>query len=343
MIQIRGIYYDGVSSLQTPVVISFADSSEVRIQGGQIDRVILFTQLTVDSRLAHTRRNIYLPDGAKLETEENDAIDRVCRQFQAKPHNGLMHKLESHWAAALIALSVCVAFIWSGIEFGVPAVARWVATLTPAEIEQKLGAQTLDMLDEWLLKPTTLSDDTTDKLQRRFQGLSAKLSARHDYRLEFRQSRRVGANAVALPGGTIVVTDALVELAESEEQMVAVLAHEIGHIEYQHGLRLLLQNSLAALFMAGVLGDVTSITSLSSALPTMLLESRYSRAFELEADRFASRFLTRQKIPVTALQRILKLLTSHHGMHNENEFDYFSSHPALAKRLKTIQAEQVTQ
>ena len=118
----------------------------------------------------------------------------------------------------------------------------------------------------------------------------------------------MGANALALPGGIIILTDELFKLAENDEQVLAILAHEIGHIEYQHGLRSLFQDSLTALFLAGLLGDMSSVTSVSATLPTILVESRYSREFEQEADQYAVHYLNAQNIEIEQFIRILTLL-----------------------------------
>jgi len=157
------------------------------------------------------------------------------------------------------------------------------------------------------------------------------------YRIILRSSKQMGANALALPGGIIIVTDDLIKLAENDEQIFAVLAHEMGHVEYQHGLRSMLQNSLTALFMAGVLGDISSVTSLAATIPTMLVESRYSREFELEADQYAKHFLQIQNIELDQFIRILSLLEINRNM--DDEFDYLSSHPAMDKRVSTLQRE----
>ena len=52
----------------------------------------------------------------------------------------------------------------------------------------------------------------------------------HVYQLEFRHGGYIDANAFALPSGIIVMTDELVELAKSDDELISVLAHEIGHV-----------------------------------------------------------------------------------------------------------------
>ena len=338
MIKIDGYYYDGRSSAQIPVVICFYESGEVLIHGDTLELKTSVNRLTIAARLGNTRRNIFLGDGAKLETEDNSAVDQVCAYFDKNIFHALLHRLEKNWPYALVALFVTVAFVWGGIEYGVPFAAKWAAKSVPHSVEQNIGEQGLETLDEWLFSPSAIDKIEQLRLQNRFKSLIAASEKKYSYRLMLRSSKQMGANALALPGGIIILTDDLFELAENEEQILSVLAHEMGHVQYQHGLRSLFQDSITALFMAAVLGDITSLTSLSVALPTILVESRYSREFELEADQYAVHSLQAQNIEIEQFIRILTLLEQ--PQISEYEFDYLSSHPAMHKRITTIEALQ---
>ena len=103
---------------------------------------------------------------------------------------------------------------------------------------------------------STLEASRRDALKARFHSAVADLDPRYGFHLELRRSEVVGANAFALPDGTIVVTDALVHLAENDEELLAVLAHEIGHVVHHHALRSVMQNSAVALLLAFALGVV---------------------------------------------------------------------------------------
>lgn len=336
MITIEGYYYDGRSSARIPVVITFHRSGEVRIEGATLSLATRMDRLRIADRLGDTRRNIFLSGGGKLETEENDTLDRVCREFGQHRLQALLHRMEQHWRYVFLAIVVSVLFIWGGIEYGVPLAAQWTASGVPRDMEREMGEQGLVSLNQWLFVPSSLDAARQAQLRKKFRQLAAYSKAGYHYRLLFRASRQMGANALALPGGIIVVTDALVELTENDKQILAVLAHEMGHVEYRHGLRSVLQDSLTALFMAGLLGDITSLSSLSVTLPTILVESRYSRQFELEADDYAVEFLQARQIDVRQFVRILTLLE---GSHNtEAKFDYLSSHPDMDKRIARIEA-----
>src|SRR5690606_15157282 len=100
-----------------------------------------------------------------------------------------------------------------------------------------------------VLEPSRLAPERQAALRARFEALVAHmpaLPARYAhyaprYTLDFR--RGLGANAFALPGGAIVVTDGLVEAARAaglqDDAIAGVLAHEIGHVAHRHTTRML--------------------------------------------------------------------------------------------------------
>jgi Zn-dependent protease with chaperone function len=123
--------------------------------------------------------------------------------------------------------------------------------------------------------------------------------------LEFRAGGMIGANAFALPGGIMVVTDEIITLSKNDNEIIAVLAHELGHVKQRHAFRQSLQGVLAGLILAAVTGDVSSV---GSGLPAALMQMSYSREHELEADGFALSALQKACLPPKAFADILQRL-----------------------------------
>jgi len=338
VIKIEGFYYDGQSSIQTAVVIVVEPSGEVLITGHELEIITSVDKWKIAARLGNTRRNIFLQNGAKLETDDNKAVDQIDRYFDQNLFHGLLHRVEKKGSIVLASLAITILFVWGGIEYGVPLASKWVVKGIPYQLEENIGNQGLQNLDNWLFSESEIDVTEQMHLQKQFKYLTTFSEKQYQYRLELRNSHKMGANALALPGGIIIMTDALYKLAENDQQIIAVLAHEMAHIEYQHGLRSLLQDSITALFMAGVLGDISSISSLSVAIPTVLVENRYSREFELEADQYAINFLQEQQIDITQYTKVLSLLEQ--TIDSVYKFDYLSSHPAMDKRIAIIQQNE---
>jgi hypothetical protein len=108
------------------------------------------------------------------------------------------------------------------------------------------------------------------------------------HRLEFRRTTKGdGINAFALPGGTIVLLDGLVDRTNSA-QLLGVLGHELGHVKHKHGMRNVLQATGFSALAALLWGDFAGVTT---NVPVAIGELNYSRDFEREADDHAIAYL----------------------------------------------------
>jgi Zn-dependent protease with chaperone function len=156
------------------------------------------------------------------------------------------------------------------------------------------------------------------------------------FKVLFRKSDLLGANAFALPTGTIIVTHQQVALAKDDDEIAAVLAHEAGHVVRRHGVRQLLQDSVVSLSVTWYIGDISSLVALA---PTALLQANYSRELEREADRYAAETLRLNNVSLEAMARMLVRLdesrdSAEAGGSKEGMLDYLSTHPVTRERLE---------
>ena len=203
----------------------------------------------------------------------------------------------------------------------------------PAAITDRLGAEVLAALDRQVFAPSDIPRPRQQALEAAFRRLAFPNATRQPYVVVFRKSDAIGANAMALPSGTIVVTDGLVRLATDDREILGVLAHEAGHVDHRHGLRSVLQNSFVGLVLAWLAGD---ISSLAAAAPAALLEANYSRELEREADGYAIGVLQASGIPLQHLANMLRRLESASGGTSGLTPRYLSTHPATAERLARL-------
>jgi len=263
-------------------------------------------------------------------------VDAVVDRLGGYEAHRFLHFLESRYLTAIAALIVTVGIVFATIEYGIPLLSRHVAFSIPQDVEASLGREGLAVLDRKMFATSKLDAPTKTRVHRLFASLGQSDAVEAGVWLELRSSERLGANAFALPAGYVVITDDLIRLAASDEELIAVMAHEIGHVQHRHILRQILQTSLTALLVAGLFGDLTSIAGLSATLPTFLVQQKYSRQFEHEADQFAAATLRARKVPVEHLVNILRRLTQEHAGTGEEVLNYLSSHPATDKRIESL-------
>lgn len=334
-------FYDGLTSAQRAVVVTVSPSTQVLTVAWDDHQLeVPFAQVRIDARLGNTARCIYLPGDALLETADNDAVDR----FELARHGsraGLRaHALEQSWpwalgAAALVAVLLAVGFRW-----GVPWLARKVSEQVPPEAAYEVGKGALEALDKAMFEPSALPAAERERVEA-LLGRVAKDSPGLPLHLECRKAGQ--PNAFALPDGTVIVTDEFVSLAKSDEELLAVLAHEAGHVKHRHALRLALENSAIGLVAFAYLGDASQLAGIIAGLPTLLAHAHFSQAHETEADTEALTYLRGHGLKTAAFADILERMTAWTPTGKpptkpQRWMSYLESHPGTDERARRFRS-----
>jgi Zn-dependent protease with chaperone function len=340
---ISGNYFDGRSSRPCPAVLRRAgkgvgifDSASARLTW--VEDAL---GLDIASRVGDTKRFVRFPGGGVFETSDNDAVDRLAASL--RPGAGRTHRLESRLRYAAIGLVVTILFTWGSIQHGIPQLSRMVAFSIAAENNRRIGQGVLETLDKMIFSPSGLPLVEQERLRSRFLASIGTVDG-IPLAIEFREAKKgIGANAFALPSGTIVFTDQLVRLAQNDEELLGIFYHEAGHVQWRHAMRGILQQSALAVVIVAVTGDASSVASLVSAAPVFLVEAGYSRQFESEADAFAVARMEEANLDPAHFARILARLEEAHrakqggkGESKPGLGDYLSTHPATAERINKL-------
>lgn len=331
---LQGFYYDGRHPLRRSARLELAAGEAVLVLDGDIHRYSA-SDVQASPRVARADRFIALPDGGQFQCEDSPLLDRLPQHSVTE---GPVAWLEQRVMVAVASVVLTVALLAGGYQYGLPAAAKHVAARIPLEAEQSLGEQALVWLDdsEWF-KPSGLDQDIQDRLRWAFEDLSSDLPFEQHYRLEFRASGFIGANAFALPGGTIVITDDMVNLAETDEEVLAILAHEIGHVELRHVMRHVLQDSAVAVAAATITGDAATLSVAVAGLPSLVAQAEYSRDFEIEADDYAFRLLREHGMSPNAFARVMEQIEADCEC-EPGVLDFLSTHPITSDRIERARA-----
>ncbi len=330
------------------LIVTPENCIQIKVTKGQVLQSVKINDIEISPRLGHTPRIITFPDGSSFETSENDQIDVWLKKHQSLHSLAWLHKLESRLIYVFIALLLVSAFSWGFIKYAVPGIATSVAQILPNEVNQYLGSGTLELLDKSYFGTSQLPIARQTELIQQFKSYT-KHYQNLSINIVFRHGGNVGANAFALPDGHIVFTDEMVEIAENDQELIAILGHEIGHLEHRHLLRRVIQNSMLASLIILISGDISYASSIVLAIPAMLLELVYSRQFEQEADLFALNFLQKNAIAPHYFADIMMRLSQY--TQNENTThtsdkkilepisEYLSSHPVTEERIQPFLLE----
>jgi len=327
MTPIQADYYDGKNSVRQPVSL-LVGAGKLKVIGERVNETFELRRVRRSLRIANTPRWLYLPGGGACVTEDNKAVDRITRTHG---YDRVLQAWESRPVLAAFAVALVAVSTWLLIDRALPVAADEIAQRIPREAEQVLGETTLRGMDRFLLHPSKLPAARQEELRAKFAALAQRAGDGTPYRLEFRESP-IGANAFALPSGVIVMLDGLVKLAVRDDEILGVLAHELGHVHYRHTMRRLLESSGTALVIAGLTGDIASTTSLAAAAPTLLIQTKYSRADEREADAYAVELMQKAQLNPRYLATMLERLESQRPRHGPGLPDFLSTHPAPEER-----------
>lgn len=195
------------------------------------------------------------------------------------------------------------------------------------EQEEKLGDF---LLDAFLEGRAVMEDPTVDSAMWVIESRLLKHIGPTDYDFTFYVVRDDMVNAMTLPGGNIVVFTGLLEFCETPEEVAAVLAHELGHVQHRHVVEKLI-TELGMTFVVAVLsgGDATLIHELTHTL----VSGVFSRNQESEADDYGMNLMLESQIDPKAMAAFFRRL-NREEMGYEEYMEWMMSHPHNNARIK---------
>ncbi len=326
MIVVGELFAAGASSSR-PARLRFADGA-VYLDDDMAAQTVDLARATVSDRLADVPRRVTLDDGRVFVTADNDGLNRLLSEAGAGRRLDVSRweRLRPGWIAVVIALFVLSAL---SLRFLLPVMADGVARIVPARIEQGLGSSTLRSLDRILFDATALPARRQQRARAVFADVTESAGAKGEMMLEFRQAPALGPNAIALPGGPVVMTDALVMLITDNDAMFGVLAHEFAHVEARHGLRQVMRAAGWLVVLGTLFGETES---LAEEVIALVASRAYSRQFEREADQRAFELMRRHGADPRAFAGLLDQLKDECG-DACGDSGWLSSHPGLDERI----------
>ncbi|WP_395447322.1 M48 family metallopeptidase [Aminobacter sp. UC22_36] len=294
-----------------------------------------FSVLKISDRVGSIPRHITFPEGGSFETSDNDGVDALIAPHSPRRF-GLIHELERFHPRLLVFVAVAIILCAALYRYAVPVLVEVAVAVTPPAVTALMSKSALASLDQAIFEPSKLGTERQKVLSDGFAGLIALTpqakSGHPAYTLNFRAGGAIGPNAFALPDGTVVLTDELVELAGKDDEMIlGVLGHEIGHVDHEHSLRQLYRAAGVTALIMLIGGDIGSGTEDLLIQGSALMTLSYSRGAEAEADRFSVELMHKAGRDPAAIARFFELLRDKLG--DSEETDFLSTHPATPERI----------
>lgn len=328
MIHFKGEYFDGQTSRPIPVSIE-VDEAQFLIHSEICSLSFALKEIKIDPMVGSANSIIYLPFYQEIHSQDHEALRALEKQLKQKSPEYFARHFESKLRYVVATFIFTITLLSVGFFYGIPALATYIARIVPENIKLAMDKESLAILDKMYLKETLLPIERQTILKEQLN-LFCAITHCAKYQLLFRNSTLLGANAFALAGESIIVTDQLIEQAEHDAEIIAVLAHEVGHINASHTLKMALQTMGSGVLIVMITGDISTFSDLATGIPLLLIQQGYSREMEDEADAFVLEGLLKAKISphyfATILQRIDPDVNTSKTL--------FASHPETQKRIQ---------
>lgn len=243
--------------------------------------------------------------------------------------------LRHSWASVLFYAGCCVLALTLLFAF-MPVVLERSAVLLPESYMVKLGDDVLRDFQRW---PQCKTPEGVKALDKLISPL-AQAAGIETYEVYVLQDRNF-VNALAIPGGHIVVFQALIHITDSPEQLAGVLAHEIAHLKQRHSAKAIMRDTgmsiLLRLAFSGtdLSGDVINFGDFSQRMT-------YSRQDETEADVVGYQLLLDAGISPEGMHEFLEHTRRFEGKHESEFFAFLRSHPYSDDRIAALKDRETS-
>ena len=311
-----GKYYDGKNAnawpvqlvlLQSQMEVVFADGHTVPWSYSNLK---LSKTGSGPIRLERTTvQNDSIPESLVIENPDflqaaHEVAPGALGNLWNQPHKKSLRNLLV--ILGLVALPPFIYILW---VYALPGMANVVADNVPTEWEEQLGESYFQSLfKEQLQEPDPAMQKALDKIINRL--LETTPDQPYKFRVYVHPSKMV--NAMALPGGIIIIFQGLINASETPEELAGVIAHEFQHVLKRHSTRAIIRSEAVQLFGMIVSGNTDSMSSIILQAGGLLEFLRFSRELESEADDEGMKMMLAAQIDPEGMVRMYRKLEEAH-------------------------------
>jgi Zn-dependent protease with chaperone function len=333
--KIAAKFYPNGSSQCLDVEIDFNDERQLRVKDAE--SYVLFSgklaQLKVSDPLGSLPRELAIPDVGLLIVNPEPDFNRWLSSGSTVEKLASLEKAPSFIFLACIMVPLVLYVVF---KYAIPSAAVHFANWVPDSAVRVASQHTLYVLDNTVLSDSELADNKQIELHSAWMSAIDKLELdEQQFSVQFRKGGGLGANAFALPDGTIVFTDELIELLKYDEKLsTAILLHEIGHVQEKHSMRLISETLATSIAIDYFFGDLGAVIEAFGGVANTLLTNQFSQKLEWEADIYALTHASKVGLNNDSFADAMQILSDTLPSSSDSETEsYLSSHPIMQKRI----------
>ena len=327
------VYFDGTSSRRHAATLAFADALEISVDG----------EIMTRWPYAGIRRADSQPGTLRLTCEGGPVLARleirdpaIAAELTKRATNLDEHHLGRRGVAKIVGWSLAAAMsVVLVVLYGVPLAADRLAPLVPESFERRFGdvaeKQVRIVFEEKVCNASPAGQAAFEKLV-----TTLRNAAGFDTSVQSAVLSSDIPNALALPGGKIIVFDSLIAKANNPDEIAGVIAHELGHVRHRDNMRGLIYNGGSSFLIGLLFGDITGSSAVIFA-SRALVTSSYSREAETAADTFSIEIMQKLGRPPKAMGELMMRVT---GKEGGKGLTIISTHPLTEDLLARMSKEE---
>ena len=310
-LQFSGHLYDGRSAKKHPVAVHLSpDKMTLNLAGGQslawsygdVDR-----SGSIDSGSLRLHHEVEEAEGIRVESLIVDDPD-FFHSLKETAAGGLnaTWKPKNPWrhVALVLGLVGVPLFLYGIWSLGLPYLSDKMAKHVPVEWEVKLGDTLMEGTELKVAGGDARKAKAIDAMMERL--LATVPDQPYTFKVYIAEDEMV--NAFALPGGTILLYQGIINAAQTPEELAGVLAHEIQHVLLRHSTRGIIRGAASGMLATLVIGDVNGVMNGVLELAGSLDSLKFSRSMEEEADNKGMEMILAAGIDPEGMIRIFEAL-----------------------------------
>ncbi len=334
----EGVYLDGRTAARQPATIRLMrEGIEITPAGGATRlwpyRELRQTQGFYAGEQVRLERGRDLPETLLVsDTAFLESLHEVAPHVGPRFHDPGRRRARLRWtilAGAGVIATAAALYVW-----GIPALAGLVAPRVPVTWEESVGRAAIGHL----APPSRRCGDP--ELARVMDEMVRRLTAPgppSPYTFHVLVVNRPLVNALAVPGGSVVVLRGLLEQTATPEEMAGIMAHELQHVLHRHATRAVIQDASTGLLLMALTGDVTGPVAYGLQTARTLGDLRYSRRAEEEADTEGMKMMFAARVDPRGMITFFERIQKEEGP-APRALTYLSTHPLAADRLERLKA-----
>lgn len=310
------IRYTAADGVQTDLYV-LADEV-TRLDQGPLDHVLYFSTATGMM--------------GQLILRDNTLQKQVLHTYRSYPFTGRpAHRLfNSARSKFLLLTGVVLLFLASLYFFLVPWIAEKIAMNFSKEYEMQLGET---------IYSASINGMEIDTMQTRLlNDFYRELNYQVNYPIKITVVKSSVVNAFAIPGGHIVVHNAILDGMKTPEQLAALLGHESSHVAKRHSLRNIFRTLGRKIFISMVIGNDAGIVTYMAENADDMKGLAFSRDLETEADEDGLRLMNEAGLNTQGMTDLMEMLRTESG--NAEPSSFMSTHPIFKERIAHIEQER---